>query len=39
MVMGYDHTKLKILGSGGFAMTIGFQVYLLKNQMDKVRGK
>jgi len=39
-LLGYDHTKYKDFdGSGGFAMTIGFQVYLLKRQMDKVRGK
>ena len=39
-LLGYDHTKYKDFdGSGGFAMTIGFQVYLLKHQMDKVRGK
>jgi hypothetical protein len=34
---GYDHTKFKnFSGSGGFALTIGFQVYLLKDQVDKV---
>lgn len=39
-LLGYDHTKIKDFeGSGGFAMTIGFQVYLLKRQMDKIRGK
>lgn len=39
-LMGYDHTKIKDFdGSGGFAMTIGFQVYLLKRQVDRVRGK
>lgn len=39
-LLGYDHTKFNDFdGSGGFAMTIGFQVYLLKHQMDKVRGK
>jgi hypothetical protein len=39
-LLGYAHTKLKDFdGSGGFAMTIGFQVYLLKHQMDKVRGR
>jgi outer membrane protein len=39
-LLGYDHTKVKDFeGSGGFAMTIGFQVYLLKRQMDKVRGR
>ena len=39
-LLGYDYTKIKHFdGSGGFAMTIGFQVYLLKRQMDKLRGK
>ena len=39
-LMGYDHTKIKDFdGSGGFAMTIGFQVYLLKHQVDRVRGR
>ena len=39
-LMGYDHTKYENEdGSGGFAMTVGFQVYILKRQMDKVRGK
>jgi hypothetical protein len=39
-LLGYNHTKLKDFnGNGGFAMTIGFQVYLLKDQVDKVRGK
>ena len=39
-LLGYDHTKYHDYdGSGGFAMTIGFQVYLLKRQMDKIRGK
>ena len=39
-LLGYNHTKLKGFdGNGGFAMTIGFQVYLLRDQVDKVRGK
>lgn len=39
-LLGYDHNKLKGFdGNGGFAMTIGFQVYLLKDQVDKVRGR
>ncbi|HTN08395.1 hypothetical protein [Agriterribacter sp.] len=39
-LLGYNHSKLKGFdGSGGFAMTIGFQVYLLKHQVDKVRGR
>lgn len=40
ILAGYDHTKYKDFdGSGGFALTIGFQVYLLKHQMDRLRGK
>ncbi|WP_276505036.1 hypothetical protein [Terrimonas pollutisoli] len=39
-LLGYDHTKYEdVDGSGGFAMTVGFQVYILKRQMDRVRGK
>ncbi len=39
-LLGYNHSKLEGFdGSGGFAMTIGFQVYLLKHQVDRVRGK
>jgi outer membrane protein len=39
-LMGYAHSKYSDFdGSGGFALTIGFQVYLLKRQMDKVRGR
>lgn len=39
-VLGYSHSKYENFdGSGGFAMTVGFQVYILKRQMDKVRGK
>ncbi len=39
-LMGYDRTKYKnFSGSGGFAFNIGFQVYLLKDQVEKVRGK
>lgn len=39
-LMGYDHSKLKnFSGSGGFAFNVGFQVYLLKDQVEKVRGK
>lgn len=39
-VLGYNHTKLKGFDSdGGFAMTIGFQVYLLQRQVDRIRGK
>ncbi len=39
-LLGYDRTKLKNYpGSGGFAFNIGFQVYLLKAQVEKVRGK
>ncbi len=40
VLLGYDHSKLKDFdGSGGFAMTIGFQVYLLKRQVERIRGK
>lgn len=39
-IMGYSHAKYADFdGSGGFALTIGFQVYILKRQMDKVRGR
>jgi hypothetical protein len=37
---GYDHTDYNSLnGTGGFALNIGFQVYLHKSQMDRVRGR
>jgi hypothetical protein len=40
ILAGYDFTKYKDFhGSGGFSLTIGFQVYLLKRQMDRLRGK
>lgn len=39
-LMGYDHTKYSDFdGTGGFKLTVGFQVYLLQHQMDKLRGK
>lgn len=39
-VLGYSHSKYEDFdGSSGFAMTIGFQVYILRRQMDKVRGR
>jgi hypothetical protein len=39
-LMGYAHSKYSDFdGSGGFALTIGFQIYILKRQMDMVRGK
>lgn len=39
-LMGYDHTKYKDFdGSGGFALTIGFQVYLHKRQVESLGGK
>lgn len=39
-VMGYYHAKYADFdGSGGFALTVGFQIYILKRQMDKVRGR
>lgn len=38
-LMGYQHSKLKGFdGSGGFAFNIGFQVYLHKRQVDRLRG-
>jgi outer membrane protein len=38
-LLGYDHSKIKDFeGSGGFAMTIGFQVYLHRRQVEKIRG-
>jgi hypothetical protein len=40
ILLGYDHTKYKDFdGSGGFALTIGFQVYLLKRQVERLQGK
>jgi len=40
ILLGYDHTKYTDFdGSGGFALTIGFQVYLVKRQIDRLRGK
>jgi hypothetical protein len=40
ILIGYDHTKYKDFdGSGGFALTIGFQVYLLRRQVEKLRGQ
>ena len=39
-ILGYDHTKYKNYdGSGGFALNIGFQVYIHKDQADKVRNR
>jgi hypothetical protein len=39
-LMGYYHSKFKgFNGGGGFALSIGFQVYLLQKQMDRLRGK
>ncbi len=39
-LMGYYHSKFKgFNGGGGFALSIGFQVYLLRKQMDRLRGK
>ena len=39
-LIGYYHSKFKgFNGGGGFALSIGFQVYLLQRQMDRVRGK
>ena len=40
ILAGYDYTKYKgFEGSGGFSLTIGFQVYLLKRQVERMRGK
>ncbi len=39
LLMGYDHTRFEGDGQGGFALNVGFQVYLHKGQVDKVRGK
>jgi Outer membrane protein beta-barrel domain len=40
ILLGYDHTKYKDFdGSGGFALTIGFQVYLLQHQVQRLGGK
>jgi hypothetical protein len=39
ILMGYDHIKLTDFdGSGGFKLGVGFQVYLLKRQVDRLRG-
>ncbi|MCR6719826.1 MAG: porin family protein [Chitinophagaceae bacterium] len=39
-LLGYDHTKYNSLdGSGGFAMNVGFQVYLHRRQVERLRGK
>jgi outer membrane protein len=39
-LMGYEHSKFKgFNGGGGFALNVGFQVYLLRKQMDRLRGK
>ena len=39
-LLGYDRTKYKnYSGSGGFAFNVGFQVYLLKDQVEKVTKK
>ena len=40
ILLGYDHTKYHDFdGSGGFALSIGFQVYLHKNQVERVGAK
>ncbi len=38
LLAGYDHSRFDGEGSGGFAFNVGFQVYLHKSQVDKVRG-
>jgi hypothetical protein len=38
-LIGYDHSKYKDSdGDGGLAVSIGFQVYLHKRTIDKLRG-
>jgi hypothetical protein len=40
ILMGYDHYKYSDFdGTGGFKLGVGFQVYLLKRQVDRLRGK
>lgn len=40
ILAGYSHTKYKDFdGSGGFNLGVGFQVYLGKKQVDKMRSK
>lgn len=40
ILAGYDHTKFNSLeGSGGFALNIGFQVYLHRRQVEQLRGR
>lgn len=40
MLLGYDHSKYSDFdGTGGFKLSVGFQVYLLRHQVDKLRGK
>ena len=40
VLAGYSHTKYKDFdGSGGFSLGIGFQVYLNRKQIDKVKPK
>jgi outer membrane protein len=40
ILMGYDHYKYSDFdGSGGFKLGVGFQVYLLKRQVERLRGK
>lgn len=39
-LMGYDHTKYSNTdGNGGFAFNIGFQVYINKGIINKLKGK
>jgi hypothetical protein len=39
-LMGYAHTKYKNFdGDGGFSLGLGFQVYLNKRQVERLRGK
>lgn len=40
ILMGYDHSKYSDFdGTGGFKLSVGFQVYLLKRQVERIRGK
>ncbi|MGK2861382.1 MAG: outer membrane beta-barrel protein [Chitinophagaceae bacterium] len=39
-LMGYANSKVKnSSGNGGFALTVGFQIYLLSHQVDRLRSK
>ncbi len=39
-LVGYANSKIKnSSGNGGFALTVGFQIYLLSHQVDRLRNK